>query len=140
MAQLPKPVKGARKKKQKSLAKRLDDLARELCHARGTCEARGWREAPGETGCGGPLQWAHILSRAARRNNLRWRMDNCLLLCRDHHFRWTKKNEVEWRAFLYSTVGVSTIVNLEHEADQGAKPDHKAALAYLEELKARLAC
>lgn len=124
IARKARPRKG---KHRKSLAKLADDAARAKCHMRGTCEAAGWRETP----CSGGIQWAHIMSRSYRRNNLRWRMDNCLALCAGHHWRWTKKNEAEWRAFLYDKIGLEKVLSLEWEALHGDKPDPARALAGL---------
>lgn len=61
-------------------------------------------------------------------------MDNCFCLCQGHHWRWTRKNYAEWRAFVYEKIGVGKAVRLDKEADQGAKADHEAALAYLDAL------
>jgi hypothetical protein len=118
VAQLPKPKKAPKKR---SVEQQLDDMARELCRLRGRCEAAGWRG----TKCGGPLQWAHILDRANRRNGLRWRSDNCFLLCRDHHFRWTKKNLAEWTLFIFEKRGVEWYVKANNEALYGEKIDRK---------------
>lgn len=115
------------RRRRLSLVKLADNAARAKCHMRNRCEAAGWRG----TSCSGPLQWAHIMSRSYRRNNLRWRMDNCLALCAGHHWRWTKKNEAEWRAFLYDKIGLEKVLSLEWEALHGDKPDPARALAGL---------
>jgi ribulose kinase len=71
------------------------------------------------------------MSRQYKRNNLRWRMDNCLCLCAGHHFRWSQKNEAEWRAFLYEHIGLEKVLSLEWEALHGDKPDIPRAIAAL---------
>lgn len=140
---LPKPAKRVKRRRKPvrrvrrtrpgvPSMKRLDDLARALCRSRGRCEAAGWRG----TECKGPLQWAHIVSRQYKRNNLRWRMDNCLLLCAGHHFRWTRKNEAEWHHFLRDIIGIEAWGNLEREGLFGEKPDRAAMLIALERMTA----
>jgi hypothetical protein len=142
----PKPTKRVKVRKRvrrvkrtkpgQPTLKRLDDLARSLVRARGRCEAVGWKlpfaEAP--TPCKGVLQWAHIIGREHKRNNLRWRMDNAFCLCAGHHFRWTKKNLPEWHHFLRDRIGIEKWGNLEREALFGEKADRNAALAYLLDL------
>ena len=140
---IPKPAKRGRKPRKPvrrvrrtrpgvPSEKTLDDLARDLCRSRGVCEAAGWKQSA----CKGVIQWAHVISRQYRRNNLRWRMDNCLALCAGHHFRWTKKNEAEWSEFKRFKFGVDHLIGLEREALYGEKADKHAALAYLLGLKA----
>lgn len=127
-----------RRKKRLSAAKRADLAAGAACRARGVCEAAGWSNttwsgAVTQTYCGGPLQWAHIIPRDHRRNGLRWRQDNCLCLCRDHHWRWTRKNYAEWRSFLYDKLGIDKVLELEREAIYGEKwTAAKAACLYEE--------
>jgi len=114
-----KPIRKTRRQKYEGVPtdKRLDDLARFLCHKRARCEAQGFK---GHV-CNGGYQWCHVIPREYKRNGLRWRADNCLLMCSGAHFRWTKKNQVEWREFLYWKLGLEKVLRLEAEAIDGEK-------------------
>lgn len=97
----------------------VDAVAGLLCRARGACQAAGVDGRP----CGGPLQWAHIISRSYRR--VRWDADNCLCLCRDHHMFYTHR-PIEWEDFLLSLIGETRYRVLRARAiETGPKPDQR---------------
>lgn len=81
----PKPQKSKRKYSQRLADKYFSLLVR----SRGECEAKG----KDGIHCGGPLQCAHIVTRANKR--LRYDENAVLCICAGHH-RWYTTHNADW--------------------------------------------
>ncbi len=115
---VPKP------KKKVSLVKQLDKLAGELVRARGKCERCGSNQN---------LQWAHIVTRSAKR--IKWDLDNAMCLCKGCHYLFTVKSW-GWPVFVDEKFGEGHYMSLHRRAnDFSYKVDHKEILERLKQVE-----
>ena len=92
----------------------------------GICEAEG---ASG-VACSGPLQCAHVVSRAYRA--VRWDRENAFCICAAHHVFYTHR-PLEWEAFVLDCIGPDTYADLKRRAlAEYPRIDYAAVLSSLE--------
>lgn len=107
----------------KQWTKKLDKLAGDLVRGRGKCERCGRTDR---------LQWAHIVSRRAKR--IRWDLDNAFCLCQNCHFMFTNNPE-KWPLFVDQLLGEGKYMELHRRAnDFSYKVDHEAIFNNLKEI------
>lgn len=95
------PLKRKRKKawKAKPCITELDKLARAVVFARdgGKCRICGKSKPEVAT------HWAHVQSRSIK--STRWLVENSMVLCYYHHFRWAHERPLDYTAFVREQLG-----------------------------------
>ena len=85
-------------KAKREIAK-LDQFCRQLVFARdkGQCRVCGKSKPAVQT------HWAHVISRSAK--STRWHLNNSMVLCYYHHFRWAHERPLQYAEFVREKIG-----------------------------------
>lgn len=106
----------------------MDDLTRLIVFhdANHQCQARD----VGMVKCGGPLQWAHVITRSSK--SIRWLPLNAMCMCAGHHaFFWHKEPVAAANWFNERWPGRYGILQYHRQHHQ--KLDMKAQMLWLEQ-------
>ncbi len=103
-----------------SLKRKLDKLVSEIVRKRRKCEHCGKKEN---------LQCAHIFPRTCM--NLRFSLDNCLVLCLRCHLYWAHKNPIEFAEWVKKYLG-------EDKYELLKKAHYKVAKYTIDDLQTKL--
>lgn len=115
-----------RKRSKTAMKREADTLFSRLVRSRGVCEAAF---SPHLSGCSGPLQCAHIVSR--RYLSVRWSGDNAIAACSRHHVYYTH-HPLEWAVFIGGLIGAEKFEELQQRALAGrGAPDYESVLERL---------